>query len=206
MIKIHRSPSADTRTCDHTQVSKHELLRSSKMHIRDMQQAMAHLAWLVTVAGRDHDFDKVSDEGIAAFHKDFANGFTTTDWWDNHRKVNRHHLNAPDGVRDDVDLIDVLEHVADCVMAGAARSDKGTAGVYAIELPDELLQRALANTVEKLKAEVQVVDDNDAPVARCRFSQPHDEWRCHSSPGRCYHDAGTCVVCPHMQRPIGPCD
>ena len=72
MIKIHRSPTADTRTCDHTKVTKDELLRSSKMHIRDMQQAMAHLAWLVTVAGRDHDHDKVSDDSIAAFHADLS--------------------------------------------------------------------------------------------------------------------------------------
>ena len=50
--------------------------------------------------------------------------------------------------------MDVIEHVVDCVMAGMARSGS----VYDLDLPDELLQRALKNTVELLKANVQVVE------------------------------------------------
>jgi hypothetical protein len=55
-------------------------------------------------------------------------------------------------VRDDVALVDVLEFVADCVMAGMARSGR----VYDLTLPNEVLQKALKNTTEKLKAQVRV--------------------------------------------------
>lgn len=66
--------------------------------------------------------------------------------------LNRHHLNEPDGIREDVNLVDVLDFIADCVMAGMARSGS----VYPLELPNELLQKAFQNTVELLKSNVQV--------------------------------------------------
>jgi len=99
-----------------------------------------------------HDFDKVSDNGIEEFYNDFKTGFSRTVWWDNHRIVNRHHLQMADGVPDDVNLIDVLEMVADCVMAGMARSGS----VYKVEIPDSVLRRAFDNTVELLKNSVVV--------------------------------------------------
>jgi hypothetical protein len=101
-------------------------------------------------ASQSHDFDKLSDLGT--FHRDFQTGFKQTEWWDNHRKINRHHLNVADGVPADVNLIDVIEHIVDCVMAGMARSGS----VYELKLPDEVLQAAFRNTVEKLKANVVV--------------------------------------------------
>jgi len=72
---------------------------------------------------------------------------------DNHRRIHRHHLNYEDGVPKDVNLLDVLEYVADCVMAGMARSGS----VYEVKISDELLQRAFQNTVELLKKNVVVV-------------------------------------------------
>ena len=62
-----------------------------------------------------------------------------------------------DGIPGDVNLIDVLDFVADCIMAGMAR----TGEVYPLELPDDLLKRAFDNTVSMLKAEV-VVETPDA--------------------------------------------
>ena len=35
-IEIEKSPTADTRTCDWSKVTKQELLKSSKMHIKDV--------------------------------------------------------------------------------------------------------------------------------------------------------------------------
>lgn len=150
MITIRRSPTADTRTCDWSTVSKDQLLESSRQHIRDVRLGLAFFEGCLYGAAVNHDFDKI--ESIDGFHADFATGFKQTAWWDNHRKVNRHHLNVPDGVPADVDLIDVLEHVVDCVMAGMARSGS----VYELSLPDDVLRRAFENTVEKLKAEVSV--------------------------------------------------
>jgi hypothetical protein len=70
--------------------------------------------------------------------------------------LNRHHLTKKDGIPDDVNLIDVLDFISDCVVAGMARSGK----VYPLELPSELLQRAFDNTVSLLKAEVKVEEDS----------------------------------------------
>ena len=66
-------------------------------------------------------------------------------------------------VHDDITLVDVIEHVVDCVMAGMARSGN----VYDIELPNEVLQLAVKNTVELLKKNTHIVDsDNmlDSPI------------------------------------------
>jgi hypothetical protein len=64
-------------------------------------------------------------------------------------------------VREDVNLIDVLDFIADCVMAGMARSGS----VYPLTLSPELLERAFQNTVSMLKAEV-VVASASAPNAQ----------------------------------------
>jgi hypothetical protein len=149
-IEIKRSPTADTRTCNWANVTKDELLRSSRQHIADVASGMKLFETMLGFAAMYHDADKIDD--IADFHADFVTGFKQTTWWDNHRKTTRHHLNAPDGVPPDVNLIDVIEHVVDCVMAGMARSGS----VYELNLPDEVLQKALKNTVELLKKQVRV--------------------------------------------------
>lgn len=150
MIVIHKSPTADTRTCDWSKVTQGQLLASSYQHINDVACAMRWFADMLNAASNVHDRDKISD--IEGFHRDFQTGFKQTTWWDNHRKVNRHHLNVADGVPSDVDLIDVIEHIVDCVMAGMARSGS----VYELSLPDDILRVAFRNTVEKLKSEIVV--------------------------------------------------
>lgn len=152
MISIKRSPTADTRTCDYASVSKETLFTSSHQHIQDVREGLQFFKGLLQTAGTMHDLDKISD--IDGFHRDFVTGFAKTDWWKKHKQLNRHHLNEPDGIREDVNLIDVLDFIADCVMAGMARSGS----VYPLELPNELLQKAFQNTVELLKRNVQVAE------------------------------------------------
>jgi len=101
-------------------------------------------------ASEKHDFDKLT--GLDHFHSDFKTNFKECGWWDNHRKVNRHHIDKDDGVPDDVNLVDVIEHLVDCVMAGMARSGS----VYDLKLPEKVLQKAFKNTVEMLKDNVKV--------------------------------------------------
>lgn len=153
MIEIHPSPTADTRTCDVTKVTMHQLLYSSAQHIRDVQRGLSFFASLVDEAAIRHDFDKIED--IEGFYRDFQTKFAQTEWWDRHRQLNRHHLNMADGVRDDVNLIDVLDFITDCVMAGMARSGS----VYPLQLSPELLESAFQNTVSLLKAQVRVVSE-----------------------------------------------
>jgi len=151
MIEIQKSPTADTRTCDYANVTKGQLYESSAMHISDVCEALNFFQSKIVQAALNHDPDKLDD--IDGFHADFVTGFKQTGWWDRHRKLNRHHLTQEDGIPVDVNLIDVLDFIADCVMAGMARSGS----VYPLNLPPELLERAFQNTVEMLKREVKVV-------------------------------------------------
>jgi hypothetical protein len=150
MIRIKKSPTADTRTCDFANTKKETLLASSYQHIEDVGKGLQWFRMMLHESANVHDHDKISD--IDGFHRDFLTGFAQTTWWDNHRKVNRHHLLEPDGVPEDVNLIDVLDMIADCVMAGMARSGS----VYPLNIDPEVLMRAFQNTVEELKANVEV--------------------------------------------------
>lgn len=150
MIKIRKSPTADTRTCDFANTTKETLLDSSIQHITDVQEGLFFFRKKLIEAAEDHDHDKLSD--IEGFHRDFATGFKQTTWWDNHRKVNRHHLLEADGVPADVNLVDVLDMISDCVMAGMARSGS----VYPLNIEPDVLARAFTNTVELLKNQVIV--------------------------------------------------
>ena len=153
MIRITKSPTADTRTCDYVNVSKETLLASSVQHIADVGKGLAYFQSLITEAAVGHDVDKLTD--IDGFHADFVTGFQEQSWWTRHRLLNRHHLLQEDGIPGDVNLIDVLDFIADCVMAGMARSGS----VYDLEISPELLTKAFQNTVSKLKSQVEVVPD-----------------------------------------------
>lgn len=152
MITIKKSQTADTRTCDFVNTSIETLLASSEQHIDDVRHGLDFFMGELMEKAVNHDADKITE--IDWFHRDFVTGFKETGWWDNHRKTNRHHLEQADGVPDDVNLLDVLEYVADCVMAGMARSGS----VRPCVLPDEVLQRALKNTVDLLSSNVKVED------------------------------------------------
>jgi hypothetical protein len=158
MIEIRPSPTADTRTCDYATVTQETLRASSEQHIGDVRRALTFFIERLAAARMVHDWDKVDPEHLQRFHADFVTGFAQTGWWDNHRKVNRHHLAAPDGVPADVNLIDVLDFIADCVCAGMARS--GT--VTPITLPLEVLVQAFQNTIALLQANVVLVSDAEA--------------------------------------------
>ena len=151
MIRIQKSPTADTRTCDFANVSKGTLWESSAQHISDVCEALNFFQALIVKAATDHDTDKLTD--IDGFHRDFVTGFKQTTWWDAHRKLNRHHLNVADGIPENVNLIDVLDFIADCVMAGMGRSGS----VYPLNIDPDVLMRAFQNTVEALKAQVVVL-------------------------------------------------
>ena len=156
-IEIRRGASADTRSANHV-VSRKELEESTESHISDGAKAMRWFADRIEEAGDRHDWTKL--ECMDEFYDQFHNEQITHngDWLDNqngwyqsiHLKKERHHLShsAPD----DVDLVDVLEQIADCVMAGMARSGEYRNG----KLPVDLLEKAYANTVNRILGVVKV--------------------------------------------------
>lgn len=150
MIKIGKSPTADSRTCDYTKVTKEQLIDSSENHIIDVEQGIRFFIKLLRKSAINHDFDKI--ENIDNFYHDFQNGFETKDWLYNHYKINRHHLNEKEGVPDDVNLVDVIEYITDCVMAGMARKGE----VSDVVIDNDVLQKAFKNTVELLTNNVEL--------------------------------------------------
>jgi hypothetical protein len=158
MIRIHKSQTADTRTGDYANVSRQTLLESSVQHIGDVRRALSFFGGMIDEAATRHDTDKITD--IDGFHRDFVTGFAQTTWWEKHRRLNRHHLLQVECVPADVNLIDVLDMVADCVMAGMARSGS----VYALKISDDVLRRAFDNTVALLQQNVEVIPTPEAPA------------------------------------------
>lgn len=151
MISIKKSETADTRTCDPATVTKDKLLASSIQHIGDVGKGIAFFVGKLTEAASVHDYDKLSQ--IDWFHGDFTTDIRKPNGWlQNHYRIHRHHLDKETGCPSDVNLIDVLEHIADCVMAGMGRAGR----VFPVTLTNLQLQRAVANTVELLQSNVVV--------------------------------------------------
>lgn len=152
-IKIKKSPNADTRSAQGN-VSKEELLEQTLSHIDDVQHLGYFLASKLKEQVLQHDHTKV--EGIDQFYEDFTSGrqnaeFKALPWWQLHM-TERHHLN--DSVPEDVNLIDVLEMVIDCTVAGLARSGE----VYDITIPQDVIQKAIDNTKDLIIANTEVID------------------------------------------------
>jgi len=155
MISIKTSPNADSRTATE-KVSLNILLLNSQQHIEDVKHAMDWMADFLKQQSECHDWTKI--RYIEEFHHDvkqsqdgFQGDFKQEHWYKDLHLQERHHLN--DKVPDDVNLFDVLERVADCVMAGMARSGS----VYEEAISPEMLVKAYCNTIELLKTEVKVI-------------------------------------------------
>ena len=150
MITIQQSKTADTRTCDASKVTKDQLMASSIQHIGDVAKGIQFFQDMLHKSADQHDSDKLTE--LDHFYADFVTKFEETGWWDNHRKINRHHLLADDGIPEDVNLIDVLDMIVDCVMAGMGRSGE----VYPLVIKPGTLMDAFNNTVDLFKSQIVV--------------------------------------------------
>ena len=153
MIKIKKNPNGDTRTAPKN-VSFEDFQKANDMHISDVNNVMEWLSNLIKFRGVTHDYTKKSQEKL--FYDNFLStmndgtDFTKDEWYQMHIKEERHHLleNCPD----DVNLIDVLEMIVDCTCAGLARSGE----VRTMEINDDILHKAIDNTVKFIKSIVEV--------------------------------------------------
>jgi len=148
MIKIVKDPNADSRSVN-GKIPLIKLQLATAYHIDDVSEGLEYFADLLKAAGKNHDHTK--SENMEEFHRALESGrIKNSRWYKMHITEERHHLIAK--VPDDVTLIDVLEHLVDCVMAGTARSGE----IFDIDLPNGLLKRAHKNTVELLKKQIKV--------------------------------------------------
>lgn len=152
-IIIEKNPNGDTRTAP-KDISFEQFQVANSMHKADVYAVMSYLASLVHVAGLKHDYTKKSDEEL--FYNNFLstmnNGtdFVKDEWYQMHVNTERHHLLSR--CPDDVNLVDVLEMIADCVCAGLARSGE----VRDLEISSDILERAVKNTVDLIVKEIDV--------------------------------------------------
>ena len=154
-IIIKPSKKADTRSAFGL-VTKEELLKVSESHISDVQRVSKLIADLLVKQCSQHDHTKI--EYLDDFYKDFSSGktgamFKDMGWFKKHL-TERHHLN--DRCPEDVDLIDVLEMVIDCTVAGLAR----TGEVFPITISPDILQKAVDNTSKLIIDSVEVEDED----------------------------------------------
>lgn len=155
MIEIIKNPNGDTRTAP-SGITFEQFQQANDMHINNVEEVMWEIANLVEKAGELHDCTKKSQERM--FYRDFVNtqengaDFVSGEWYQLHVNAERHHLlsNCPE----DVNLIDVLEMIADCTCAGLARSGE----IRDLEINSEILDRAVKNTAELIKSMVKVVE------------------------------------------------
>lgn len=160
MIEVVKSPNADSRTADPS-AGVSELRDSTASHIRDVAKGLEFLAEMLEQRGEDHDHTKM--QNIDEFNAALKSGhIKETPWYQKHITEERHHLKSH--VPEDVNLIDVLEHLVDCTMAGLTRSGE----IFDTDILPEVLTVAVQNTVELLKKNIHVVevghDIGDEPI------------------------------------------
>ena len=144
-ITIYKNPNGDTRTAPKNITFK-QFQEANDSHIADVQTVMDELGTKLCENGEKHDWTKKSEEKL--FYGDFiesmAGGidFISGDWYQLHISKERHHLLSR--CPDDVNLLDVIEMIVDCVCAGKTRSGE----VRDLEISIDILEKALKNTVK----------------------------------------------------------
>lgn len=155
---IKRNSNGDSRTAKGIPTLE-EFKKANREHIKDVEAVMSELAFDIEQRGRIHDHTKISYEDM--FYNDLCetmNGhmkFENGEWAKLHYSTERHHLMR--NVPDDVNLIDVIEMIADCVCAGMARSGE----VRPLEIDESILTRALHNTEQLIKDSIELIEDED---------------------------------------------
>ena len=144
-ILIYKSTDADSRSASKT-ATKDDLFQNTLSHIADVQNVGEWLTNKFKNQLAEHDHTKL--EYLDEFYNDFVEqlqsenkpNFKEMPWFKNRHMTERHHLN--DSVPEDVNLLDVLEMVIDCTVAGLARSG----AVYPITIPGDVIEKAIENT------------------------------------------------------------
>ena len=156
--KIKKNSLGDTRTATIVPTFG-EFNVANTSHREDVKSMMSSLADAIKTTGEYHDITKIQEPERSLFYRELCakiedkiDSFTDGEWYPMHCKTERHHLN--EHCPDDVNLIDVLEMICDCVCAGMAR--RGS--VYPVTIPNEILQKAVENTVNMCIDSVRLND------------------------------------------------
>lgn len=154
-INIKKNTLGDTRTAEKVPTIK-EFEKSNGYHQADVNRMMSEIAKDIELQGASHDYTKTSEPEASLFYRELSAAiegkmdFESGEWYPMHCQTERHHLKQH--CPEDVNLIDVIEMICDCVCAGMARSGS----VYPVKIPNEILQQAVENTVQMCIDAVEV--------------------------------------------------
>lgn len=157
-IKIKRNTNGDSRVAKSVP-DFYKFVDANSFHREDVKDMMNALAEKIQLVGKNHDWTKVKEPYRSNFYRDLCNTiegrieFKDGQWNKAHYALERHHL--LERCPDDVNLIDVLEMICDCVCAGMARSGE----VRDLEISEDILLKAVRNTVEMCKEAVVLEDE-----------------------------------------------
>lgn len=144
-IVIHKNPNGDTRTASKGITFK-QFQKANNSHRDDVASVMLKFSYMLEDAAYMHDHTKKSAE--EQFYKDFVStindgtDFVSGEWYQHHVNTERHHLLSR--CPEDVNLLDVIEMIVDCVCAGKTRSGE----IRGLEITPEILSMAMKNTVK----------------------------------------------------------
>ena len=144
-IKIKHNGYGDTRSApkDTTFEQFHE---ANMSHISDVDRVMYLLSCMMRIQGEHHDWTKLKYEQL--FYDNFVNAmnhgtdFVNDKWYQLHIEKEKHHPFSK--CHDDINLLDIIETIVDCVCAGKAR----TGEIRPLEFNEEILEKAVKNTVK----------------------------------------------------------
>lgn len=146
-VVIHKNPNGDTRTAPKGITFK-QFQEANNSHIMDVTNTMLRVSEMMEEVACMHDHTKKSDE--EQFYKDFLStmnegtDFVSGKWYQHHVNTERHHLLSR--CPEDVNLLDVIEMIVDCVCAGKTRSGE----IRGLEITPEILDKAMRNTVKMI--------------------------------------------------------
>lgn len=144
-VVIHKNSNGDTRTAPKGITFK-QFQEANDSHRDDVNKVISVLSLKLSESGVRHDWTKKSEEKM--FYSDFietmAGGidFVSGEWYQLHVNTERHHLLSR--CPEDVNLLDVIEMIVDCVCAGKSRSGE----IRGLEITPEILENAMRNTVK----------------------------------------------------------
>ena len=160
-VKIKRETLGDTRTATRVPTFP-EFNKANDLHTNDVRNMMDWIASAIRDRGRSHDIMKLFEPERSLFYRELCAAIEGKmdferdgQWLKKHYMAERHHLNSY--CPDDVNLIDVIEMICDCVCAGMARSG----AVRPFEIRSEILQKAVENTT-KMLSDAVILEEGDA--------------------------------------------
>jgi len=157
-IIIKNTSDADSRTADDT-LTREKLYDATETHIEEVGQIMDWFGKRLHEIGLKHDFTKMGanfDEYAEVVLARLPEGeFEETDWCQRHYFEERHHVNSD--AKTDVNLLDILEHIADVVDAGKGRAGHVTSKYC--DINPILLYRAYWNTIRLVDELLEIKEE-----------------------------------------------